>query len=710
MVPKQDTVKVNGSVISIKQSGDNVSICDNLYNYYLLNIQKLNFLKSVNITKKAAPLHKYSKSISTSSNGIICLVLNNSSKSFLIDTRDGLKNFKSLFWHKAGIYTTMFANGDEYILSGGEDGKTFVFKAPDYEPYAILDPRPDYISDFAFEKEGELLAISGFDKKCQIYDLESSKTLGEFETPDIAEAVTFTPQSTVFYACKDGTTGIYSIDEKKKIAESKSINDWPTSLTLLNGGKYCAIATRSNLLYLMDTTSNSLLKTLTFENIGMTKVTQINDALLIGFIDGTISVVNIAENKEELLAAIAVKEIKKLIALCEKNIFLKTYPEFSNFLEENWKSTMKVAIDLLAKNQIQEALQTVSLFIDDAEKKQEFDFYISQKQTIAEFLDAIQGKNVQLAYELANKYPEIKETTEFESLENSWNLAFVNAKKLLYQDPNNNKEPARRILEPFANVKSKKDVVLNLINNSDKYAIADKLVKERSYAQYFTLCEKFTFLKDTDLYKKMLNFAEQVMDNINKLENSQNFQKATEYANLLSTFAPYKNLAKARVKLIEKKLQFIETAQNNEIKRAYALISESPQLKSLNEFIDFNHKVKDIINYAYESALEGRSFIAIDRLGEIAECEYWKEKVCSIMKISYLKEFEINANSHEKDDIDWNKSFEYFIQRYGKIDELQRVAFENKLEGYYKEIKIKGDKEGYKNLPILNTIIARLKN
>jgi len=702
-------MKVNGSAICIKRCGESIAICDNLYNFYLLNATKHNFTKSVSITKKAQPLHKYSKAISISEDGIVSLSLTSSSKIFLLDSKESFKNIKTLTWHKAGIFTTMFAHNDDYLLSGGEDGKCFVFKAPDFEPYAILEPRPDYISNFAFDKSKELIAISGFDKKCEIFDLESNKILASFDTSDTAEAVSILRNGNIFYVCKDGVSGIYSIEEKKKIKEEKNATEWVSGLCRLNESKYCALCTRSDTLYIMDTETNSILKTLKFENHGMATVNQIEDKLCIGFIDGTVLLINILENRDEFEAALDAVDIPKIYAISQKNIFLKTLPSFEEFTNKHWKKVLKEAIDLLAKDKIQEALQNVSLFIDDKTKKDEFDFYISQKASIAQFLDAIENKEYAEAYDLAHKYPEIKETTEYENLENTWRTAFANAKKLLYQDASMYKEAARKLLEPYMQVKTKKDVIGNLINNSDKYAMADKLMKEKAYAQFFLLCEKFTFLKDTDLYKKMLSFAEQLMDNINTLENSQNFQKATEYATLLSTFAPFKNLAKGRVKLIERKLQFIEITKKEDIKKAYSLVSEAPQLKSLNEFIEFNHKVKEIIDSAYQIALEGRSSVALEKLGEIAETEYWREKVCSIMKISYLKEIEQMSKSGEKDEIDWIKTLEQFINRYGKIDELQRVCNDNKLSGFFDSIKMKGDKEGYKSLPIAPSIIMRLK-
>ena len=108
----------------------------------------------------------------------------------------------------------------------------------------------------------------------------------------------------------------------------------------------------------------------------------------------------------------------------------------------------------------------------DNSKKEEFDYYLRQKASVAQFMDLIEEKNYTEAYHLAKQYPHLKDTMAYAQLEKLWEKSFELAKKLLAQDAQLNIQKVKELLKPFANVQAKKEVISTLLiflNSSNSF-------------------------------------------------------------------------------------------------------------------------------------------------------------------------------------------------------------------------------------------------
>lgn len=699
--------KVNGSVLEIEEIKDTIVVVDNLYYVYVLNKTHLNFEKSINVTKNHEPFHRYAKSISISKDGYLSIPLTKTSKAAILKLENNLHKKNIISWHKADLSFSVFSKDCTLLATGGEDGKTNIFSLPTFNLITSIFPRPDYISCATFSNDSKLIAIASFNKQINIFDIERNIDFAEFDTPDVVEDMLFFDENKkLFYVCKDGLTGTYNLETKSIISQNKIIDAWFTTAMLLNDN-FALVGTKDKFISIIRLSDNKSIYTLTMPRMGITKIKKIDGKMYVGYIDGTVDIIDEMKYFDELEVYLKVNDYKKAKEVTEKNILLRTHPEYIKKMDEGWKDALQKAIDFIAKNKIDSAIEVVSPFIDDPAKNEEFSFYMSQKDYVNRFLDAVESKNLQEAYAIAEQYKDIKKLAIYENLENYWQKVFETSKKLLAANPQLNLTKAQELLKPFANVKQKKDLVYTLLRNTDKYLLADKALKDKDFVEYFRLTEKFPFLKDTEIYKKSLLIGEQLLDKISILEVQRDFQKALEFAKVLSSMSPFKLAATEKTKGIEKKINFLDAYKKKDIQKAFYLIESSPELKALPEFVELNEAFNKIAQKAYDFAFAGDAANALKILNDYLPIKYWSEKIGAIMKTAYLNEIKNFAASEEANKADWSKTLIDFIERFGKNDEIEKICEITGLKKYLDAINSKGNIMGYKKLNYLATIIAK---
>lgn len=680
---------------------------DSMYNMYLLDREHFQFEKSINITKSHEAWHRYGKGLSISTDGFLNIALTKSSKTIVLQLGEQIQKKSVLNWHKADVFISVFSDDGSMLATGGEDGKTVVYSMPSCNMLFSLFPRPDYISNISFSSDSRFLISSSFDGSNVVMDLERSTECLEFETDAIIEDAHFFDENfRIFYICKDGSTGVYNVEENKQEKHEKYSETWYTCLAVLPNGRYAVVGGKDEFIRIVRMVDNALMFAIKIEHVGISRMIFLDDLLLVGYIDGVIEVIDTKRFADEIDIHLKVNDFQKAREVTEKNIFLRVYDQYTDKMAESWKDVLQVAIDLLAKNDIDTAMANVGPFIEDPARKEEFSFYMAQRQHVAEFMDALEVKDFVKAYQLSREHDEILQLSVYEELEAYWNKVFEASKRLLSANPQLNLQKAKELLKPFMQVRTKKDIITTLLSNSDKYIAADQALKERKFADYFRLTEKFTFLKETEQYRKTLMLGEQLLEKASVLENKREFSKALEAVKILATLVPFKITAIERAKLIEKKMSFIDAINKKELITAYDIVQQNSNLKSMPEFVKLTQDFKALSEKAYSLAFAGRPRDVMSVLTDYLSIKYWEEKVASIMQVAYLNEIKKMATSMQKEQVDWKRTFEEFIERFGKNDELQKITEITQLIGILNSISDDGDPAGYKNVSYLTSVLA----
>lgn len=702
MVNVLKLLNLGASILDINVTDTHFLILDNHYTLHFLDKNTFNLVKSTTLTKAHETPHKYAHCFSASINKYICVSFLGTKKAVIIELEDSLKKKAVLSWHESDIESAGFDSQVKYLATGGQDGRVYLYETKHFKMISSLPTRADYISNVDFSPKSDLIACSGFDKFTVVFDLVRNKTRHVLQTPDVAEhAKFFNKNQNIYLILRNGGSVVYDVMQKKTLSTENHFHTWPSAVDISLDQKFAVVGTRGDTIYVIRLEDNARMLDVKLEYGGTSFVKFHESRLLLGFVDGTLAVVDYQHGVEEMEVNLKVKNYRKARDIINENVFLTIHPMMKVF-DDDWADVLKAAINLLNVNKIDEAADMADPFLVDPKKQKEFNFYLMQKNVVAQFAEAVEKKDYGKAFEMAALNRFLTKTSAYIELEGHWTKVFNAAKRLLEENPVINQRKVEQLLKPFE-MTTKRDIIQQLLKNSQVFTQADSAIKKKDFKKYFSFVAKHPFLKDTDLYDKVIALGEKMMDNFSKLEEQQNFEEAANIANVLKEFPPFKKPVTDRLALMHSKSVFIEAIEKKDIKKAYQILEKYEILKNLPHYDqlleDFDKKFERAKVYAFEGAPQR----VILSMSVYMEIEYWKDKVASILKIAYLNEIE---NSVTAPDVNWYLTLKRYITRYSKDAEIIKVLNDHKMGDKINSIDFDGDPEGYKKHVFLEEMVV----
>ncbi|MDE5591729.1 MAG: WD40 repeat domain-containing protein, partial [Helicobacter sp.] len=612
MFPIQTQLRIVGSALAISTDEHSIICVDNFYNIYTFLLKNKIVDKTLQLSKTIDPLYRFSKAVGISKKkSRIAIGFAKSAKGLVLTTEPNISAVAPLKWGKLEISRAAFSDQERYLATGGEDGRVLIYFGEQYNLLCGLSPLPDTISALCFSEDEVLLFVGCYDKSVVIFNTLKNILIVETTFDSVIEDAFFYDNDTkIFCITRDGKIIVYDFLNRELLNENTLQSVWPTVCQKLLDRDFVLVGARDKVLRIVHLPTNTLMDSIAMAHTGITSFHINGGMLYIGYSDGAIEMVDMDAGKEEFLKALEENDLKAAIKIIQdQNIFLKTLPEYITKVESLWKDVLKEAIDLLAKDKIEEAVELVEPFMSYRAKREEFDYYWQQKEYVAKFMDFIDKKDYVKAYALLDKYPYLKNTIVYENIEIQWERLFRTAEDLLIKDPALNLPKARKLLEPYANVQQKRQVVTMLLHNTDKFAQANNDYKARKFAEYFRICERYPFLRQTTTYKNALYIGEQILERVSALENQRQYPKAIEMCNLLISMAPFVDIGNAKLKSIEGKHAFIQAYEKNDLKVAFELAEKHYELHSLLECKKLYEDFRDKAQIAFEAAVQGKGLL-----------------------------------------------------------------------------------------------------
>ncbi len=699
-IPKA-THQLQGSILSIAPYKDSIFCIDNTF--YITTIsQDLKAIANFQVIKDIEPPHRYSHAFGISPNAYFCIPLIGEKKTLIVKLDDSkIKHVATLDNHDGDIESCSFSSDGQYFATGGQDGKVFLYEGEDFLLTASLLARSDYISTIRFSKSNEFIAISGFDKFTMVFDILRHKIAFNFVTNDVVEdSCFFDNDEKLLLVLRNNSSLIFSLKEGKILSQEYLFAFWPTSIALDEEENYALIGTRSDMLYILSLKDNSKVMEIKTEHAGIASLTFCHGFLYLGCIDGALLIFDYNEGREELKDALAIKDYKRAREAIEKNVFLSIHP-LTKVFDEVWPDILNQAITLLNHDEIDKAIEITAPFVVSQPKKNEFDFYLSQKDGVKTFLELIEKKDYAKAYEMLKTTKFLVKTQAYEKLENIWNKTFFNAKKLLIENAKLNQKLAEQYLAPFENT-PKKELIIQLLRNSDIFAKADNLIKNQNFKEYFSLTFQFSFLRETDLYKKVLLLGEKMLTNLIELEKNFQYQEAKKIAETLLVFPTLKRAANEKIVLMQQKENFLEVIAQKNIKKVYSMVNDIENLRSMQQFKDFTKDFLRLYEEAKPYAYLGNAQHVMVIFGEYMEINYWIDKIASLMKIAYLKQI---SNALNEIEVNWPITLKRYYERFGKSAEIIKILQDHPSQTILEEFEGDGESDGYRHHHFVDNIV-----
>lgn len=694
------TIQVNGSVLSLQEYDSKLLCVDSTYSLSVFS-KELSLEKNTQVSKDAEQPHRYSNAYSASPFGLVCVPIMGTKEGIVLRVGDEIATVGSIDEHEADVESSAFSPDGRYYATGGQDGRIFLYDTQHLSVIGSLIPRSDYISSLRFSHDSELLACAGYDKTVVVFDMVQNKTRCTIKTPDVVEKVAFCDNvQKLFMILRNGAAMLYDLVNRELLSTENLFATWPSALAISPDGRFAIVGVRGDSLYIVNALNNSKLMEIKINASGTNRLFFSKDWLFVGTIDGNILVVEYQRGQKELEEAVRKKDYQTARSMIENNVFLTIHPLMKVF-DEDWPEILQKAIALLNAQKIEEAVELVQPFVYDQEKSREFDFYLGQQGAVRDFNKCVENKEYSKAYDMTLTVKFLVNTATFATLEQAWNRAFVQAKRLLEDNPSLNLRKAEAVLKPFDSG-VKREIISKLIKNHQVFTQAEDLIKAKNFKGYFSLINQHSFLRDTDLYKKVYLLGERNMTEIFNLEQKGELEKAEEIARFLQIFPSFKRAATERIIILQQKRFLLAAIDGHDIAKAYAIVEEYRALRSMPQFKEFMKDFENVFEKAKDAALNGRPKTVMTIFGEYMNIAFWVDRIASLFKVAYIHEIE---NKIPEGNINWRVTLKRFIDRFGHDPMLEALMEQHKLQDELKAIEEEGSFIGYRTAKLVEEIV-----
>ena len=528
---------LNSAIISIHRTQTGISVVTQ--DYQACIIENGSLKKRTKLINSNKIPHKFAKSSSASAK-FICVCDAENPRAVIAKIGATIKPSATITEHTKNISASNFTPDSTILATGGEDGRVYLYSTSNFKKILTLPYRPDYISSINFSDDGRFVLATCFNKSNIIYDTQRAKAISIFNTSEVVEwGEFFENNAKVMLVTRDFQSIIYDTHANAVLNAANIFNSWPNTFFIDEGAGIAIVGTRDGGIYLVNIKENAIIFHLRLEEVvGISAICVHLGCIFVGGINGELVIINYTQNSEAFQKACEAKNYAEASAMLESNIFLSLLP-CARVFDEDWGKILQEAIALLSENKIDDAIGLTNPFTSqDISKKAAFNVYLEKKDFIKKFKELVENKFYEEAYAMVLNTKFLEKTAHYEALESAWQSAFVTARKII-EENKNNVELARRHLELFMKT-PKKDIIMQLLNNTRLFNEAEEYIKAQNFKAYFALVGNFGFLKEGILYKKVLALGENIFDKLLEAKNADNYDEFNRLSAFLSNFPFYK--------------------------------------------------------------------------------------------------------------------------------------------------------------------------
>lgn len=698
-------IKINTAVSDIKIIDNNIYLIDSGLILYIYSYENFTLQSKVALIKEPQHRHIYDTSHSISDDFSVYVSENDQNSGVLfLSKKSKIIKKELLEYHDKSVTTSKFSNNSELIAIGDEDGKVFFYDKNIEKLLFSYPPRADAISSICFCEDDRLVSVASYDKTVIIYDICSNTDVLELELSDVVEDSIFLNDFSFFIGItRDHKLFHLNLKTDELSYADFIFDEWPTIVIEIDKN-HLLIGTRENYIYLVDSHTLELNQKIELQNIGVKKLNSIDNKLFIGYIDGSLEIIDLTSHLDLFEKYLKKNNFHKATELMKENIFLLTSKAVKKY-DEVWEQVLEMARSALIDNDQKRALHLASPFFFDKKKEQEYNFLNANKEMFARFNKLIENDQNIAAFKLADEYTYLKDSKEYIAIEKSWQKVYHTCKVLFEKNDLESSQKAIDTLKRYSTIPSKKEGIEHLITNYRFFIRAQKLVKSRNFKLYFKLTQNKPFLTKEDLYHKVNQLGHSTYLKLLDLEKDGHFDKASTTAKYLQSFTDFNQKATACLSLIQAKIELIEDIETDNKHNVYNAVEHNEELETFKDFVGYHSIFLGKKQEALQYAKHGDTHNTYEKLYPYLGISYLVNNIALIFKLAYISEME-HAKKMNMHSIHWTET----IKRYATIFDIDNEISAFASEHNFTELLPKSTKSNrdidFKNVEFVDSILV----
>lgn len=200
------------------------------------------------------------------------------------------------------------------------------------------------------------------------------------------------------------------------------------------------------------------------------------------------------------------QDYKTVYAMANKHESFKYSSIFAE-LEKRWNQIISTAVNQILTSQYvnkSNIMSALEVYLGVGEKAPIIQLFIKDPKLFANFEQAVLKKDYESVFLIAEKYPMLKQSSEFISASRFGETLLANSELAVKKG---DVATAKKLLLLLGRFPAYQANYLSLDGRISKVVQMIQFVEKGQYTEFFEICKRYPYLEDTEQYPKLLAIA-----------------------------------------------------------------------------------------------------------------------------------------------------------------------------------------------------------
>lgn len=518
-------------------------------------------------------------------NGNICAIADN--KVIYIISLTDKSVLQTIFTHNGTIDILRFIPNRPYLVSGTKKGRVMLCRYDSHSEISRLVSFPhikekrkitnNYVSVFAFSQN--YMASSGYGGCVSLINLNSHKQVKFFCASKVrVNSLCFIDEEKLLFGNVDGVIYLQALKNKEKalsvnmpFTDIRNIVHFPQSNFVIISGK-------SNSISLVNIKTAKIIsqKYLTFEDEIHTMTLTNEQNLIVSLKNSQTYHVKFA-NTQDLKECIRNKNLQKAFEIINTDPRLQGTKEHKKAEALYDKLYAHAFISLINSNK-KELEKSIDSIKNIKSKTDDVNLMYKAYNNYVKFTSLYLEKKYALAYNLSDKFPPLKYTSQYKKMEEAFKEAYTYAQKQILLG---RQDIAQERLSPYITVLSKRRLIHLLLKQNKEFVEFLKALEKKDCRVINSLISKYEFFKDIPGYSALQKSQEVLLENVRISINNVKVDEAIEQIKSLQNFTCNEDELEELYDNALSVKKLLSSYEKNDFRTCYVLIDNDERLQKL---------------------------------------------------------------------------------------------------------------------------------
>jgi len=656
-------LQINEVILSNNTILDTRVIGDNLY---IKNKEKLSVLVET-IQDIYFDHTYYLDALDMYKNQLIFMCVDEVKKEIIFKNEDNIKSKIKIKKEIKNIFM-FFIHGYAIILYKDNSLAVYNIKLNKIISNVLLEE--DFIDMFKSFSTSELVFISK--NKISFFNIKTVKISRQIDIEQNDYIDISIKDNNVYFIYKDKIKIITK--DNKELNIDINIDDDVVQVFTNIHQKEIIFITKSNTIYFYHLESNSIFKTLTYDN----KIEAVrfiaSDIYVIS--KNKILKIDTTQGALEFEKHLVLHETDQAFNILEDNPFLLLDEMFFKLLRSLWTEIYNKISNNLLMNKPDKAKDLCGRFDLIHTFKQDFDDIMGLCDVFKNLGQALRTINYSDVFQLIEENKSLKQTPIGKKVLIDWEQSFERFIFSLLKNKFDKTNKEYKALQKYLNVYKKKEIIVFAIEHQNVILSAIQAFKNKKYALYTNLLEKYKTLNELPITKRIEAIAQNIYLKTLSLIKHNKLNEALELVETLQSFSKYKEKSLLLKEKINVYLGFETSFKKSNVDRCRMFVEQYTEhfentpyyLKLI--IVDLR-KIESSLTFIDNNDFNNSYLI----LQEFFKSQIWSSKIRCMMIRYYIQQYkfqqyEISIRGQKIYIDKFYKLFGYVDEVFPKLDDI----------------------------------------